>query len=108
MTNNKEGNDKVSTTNKAPTRDASKLTGFVNCKLKTRQEQALQYKGLENIASLIKFVGKPPALLSDLSLKYKKHIIKAGMYVFCDTLGNVTKVMSSSEFNALYEITYDK
>ena len=57
----------------------------------------LHYRGLQDLENLIKFVGKSPVINADMTLKYKKQVIKNDCYVFVNDYGDVTKVVSLSE-----------
>jgi hypothetical protein len=71
---------------------------------KVKTEMCFHYRGSDDLINLIMFIGVRPFLNIDLSLQFKKMIVKADSFVFRNELGQVTKVLSSSEMEQKYEI----
>jgi len=66
------------------------------------------FTGMESLADLIKFVGKPPVIQMNVKnepeLSYKKTIIPAGSVVFVDTFGNVTNVLTPEQVAERFDV----
>lgn len=78
---------------------------ILSVRLKTKVQNIFHFVNMnESLKDLIKFVGKPPVIQADLSLKYKKHVIKDNSYIFLSESGEIMKVIGSEEFNNSYEI----
>jgi hypothetical protein len=62
------------------------------------------YNGLNDIPGLIKFVGTPPLINADLTLSYKKQLIKAGDIVMLDENGKLF-IESEKSLSVRFDIT---
>jgi len=76
-------------------------------KPKTKPEMAMVYRGLQDLKSLILFVGSKPVLNADATIQYRKHIVKDNSVIFRNANGQVSKILSFEEASKVYEIIAD-
>jgi len=78
-------------------------------KPKTVAIQALNFKGFEDLKTLIDFVGNTPKIDVDKNgqpvLLYKKQVIKDNSIILRNSFGEVTRVMTYAEAAEIYEIS---
>jgi hypothetical protein len=68
------------------------------------EKLVFNYTGLIDLPNLIRFVGKTPLINSDMSLQFKKQIVKAGDTLEVNSFGEVIKIYSQDELKASWEL----
>lgn len=71
---------------------------------KTTPVVALIYKGFEDLEKLIGFVGSKPVLNTDMSIQFKKTLVKPNSVIMRNSFGEVVKVMTLAEASEQYDI----
>ena len=97
----------MATEEKVPQKEFATAKTSVVIKPKTKNELVMIYRGLQDLKSLILFVGSRPVLNADASIQYKKFIIADNSVVFRNGNGQVSKVMTFEEAENLYDIAAD-
>jgi len=64
-----------------PKTESVELKSVLTIAPKRQSYTALEYKGIESISDVIKFIGVHPAINGDLSLKIRKFTVKKGMFI---------------------------
>lgn len=73
-------------------------------KPKTKPFETFIYRGFDDLEKLIKYVGSRPALNPDLSLQFKKAVIKPNSVIIRNSFGEVVRVMTFEEAAEQYDI----
>lgn len=73
-------------------------------KPKTKPFETFIYRGFDDLEKLIKYVGSRPALNPDLSLQFKKAIVKPNSVIIRNSFGEVVRVMTFEEAAENYDI----
>lgn len=71
---------------------------------KSTPVEAIIYKGFDDLESLIGFVGSRPALNPDLTLQFKKQVVKPGSVVTRNSFGEVVAVMTLEQASERFDI----
>ncbi|HUS49611.1 MAG TPA: hypothetical protein VMZ91_05565 [Candidatus Paceibacterota bacterium] len=61
---------------------------------KVSEKVMFNYSSISDLPDLIKFVGKPPVIHPDLSLHFRKAVVKEGDYIESNVYGEVVNVLS--------------
>lgn len=73
-------------------------------KPKTKPFETFIYRGFDDLEKLIKYVGSRPALNPDLSLQFKKAVVKPNSVIIRNAFGEVVRVMTFKEAAEQYDI----
>lgn len=79
------------------------IKNVLTVRYKSPEFLVFHYRDLQDLENLIKFVGKTPQINADMTLKYKKQIIKNDTYVFRNEYGDVTKIVTKDELKLGYD-----
>lgn len=71
---------------------------------KSTPVEAIIYKGFDDLESLIGFVGARPALNPDLTMQFKKQVVKPGSVVTRNSFGEVVAVMTLEQASERFDI----
>jgi len=73
-------------------------------KPKTKPFETFIYRGFDDLEKLIKYVGARPTLNPDLSLQFKKTVVKPNSVLIRSAFGEVTRVMTFEEAAEQFDI----
>lgn len=71
---------------------------------KTVQMVGFVYESISDLTNLIKFVGKSPLILTDMTLMFKKVAVKEPCVVFANSFGEVTNVLPPEKIEENFEV----
>lgn len=71
---------------------------------KTVEQFGFLYGGFNDLPALIKFVGKTPTINQDMTISFKKVVVKIGDVVFRNSFGEVTNTMTEDKVKENFEV----
>ena len=81
-----------------------KVNTMTILKPKTTPIETFVYRGFDDLEKLIKYIGSRPTLNPDLSLQFKKAVVKPNSVLTRNAFGEVAQVMTFEEAAAKYDI----
>lgn len=87
-----------------PENPFEKVNTMTILKPKTTPIETFVYRGFDDLEKLIKYIGNRPTLNPDLSLQFKKAVVKPNSVITRNAFGEVSQVMTFEEAATRYDI----
>ena len=82
--------------------DATK--NLFEVKRRIEPKRVFWFKGFNELPQLIKVVGQKPLINEDLSLKFKKHVVKENDFIIFDGNSQIESVQPLSTMEILFDV----